>query len=260
MGILFSSISSFFESLTSNQKTIVIQCGLLVFWLLVVFYQTIEIGWNGRFPVLRLKKKEGMTAEEVDKKIKGEFARYISGLDAYNHDINRHDQSARVLITHKLDEIVFPKIANLDEDQRELMRRTVLYTLLVMNMENHYVDASQTQEKLIGYLADKFKKLVLAVRPFLESWDECYIVCYDILSQWWAVVGSAIHTKTLTDLETDYTRVDMLQDPTWKKRIEATITKHKKTVANIEKMPSVRPAVLRYFEDEHYAAPTFLNN
>ena len=260
MGVLFGSIGTVLEHLTTNQKWAVIQGILLAFWLIVVFYQTVEVGWNGKFPVLRLKKKEGMSPDEVDKKIKDEFSRYIAGLDAYNHDIARHNQNARVLITHKLDEIVFPKTDTLDEDRRELMRRTVLYTLLVMNMENHYVDASQSQEKLLTYLADKFKKIVLAVRPFLESWNECYIVAYDILSQWWAVVGSAIHSNTLTDLETDYTRVDLLQDPTWKRRIENTIARHKKTIANIEKMPSVRPAVLRYFADEHYATPTFLND
>ena len=251
---------SFLSYLSSEQISILIALVAAVVLLVIFAHQTIEIGWNGRHPVLRLRKKEGLTMEQVDRRIRDEFARYISGLDAYNHDISRHDQAARVLITHKLDEITFPKLASLDEDRRELMRRSVLYTLLVMNMENHYVDASQTQEKLTIYLADKFKKIVSAVHPFLESWTECYIVSYDILSQWWAVVGSAIHSKTLTDLETDYTRVDMLQDPTWKRRIETTIARHKKSVANIEKMSSVRPAVLRYFSEEHYAVPDFLND
>lgn len=257
MGYLFSS---FWENLDREQVWAIIQGVFGVFILCLLIFQSIDFGWHNNHPTFRLKKREGLTAAEVDKKIKDEFARYISGLDAYNHDIARHNQNARVLITHKLDEIVFPKVASLDEDRRELMRRSVLYTLLVMNMENHYVDASQTQEKLILYLSDKFRKVVAAVRPFLESWNECYIVSYDIISQWWTVVGTAIHDNALTDLETDYTRVDLLQDPTWKKRIESTITRHKKTISNIEKMPSVRPAVLRYFEDEHYAAPTFLKD
>ena len=260
MGVLFGSLSSIIQNLDTEQVWVIIQGIFGIFILCILVFQSIDFGWHNNHPTFRLKKKEGLTEEEVDKKIKKEFARYISGLDAYNHDIARHDQDARVLITHKLDEIQFPPIVTLTEEGQALLRRTVLYTLLVMNMENHYVDASQSQDKLIFYLSEKYKKISMSVHLFVEDWQECYIYAYGILDQWWTIVGQAIHAKTLHDLETDYTRVDLLQDPTWKKRMDTTITKHKKCVANIEKMSSVRPAVMKYFEDEHYAVPSFLHD
>lgn len=235
---------------------------LLVFVVVVSAIIYLKAGFTLNFGKvgMRVVPKKGLTVKQVEEHVRATFKRYIAGLDTYNQDIARHDQDARVLITHKLDEIQFPTKYPIKDGNAELMRRTVLYDLLTMNMENHYGNAAQSSSSLIFYLADKYKKLVHTVRPFLKNENDCYIVAYEILNQWWSIVGKSIHYRASNDLKTDVSRQDLIQDPTWERKMKATVERHQNIIDSVEDMTSIRPGVLRYFLDEGLPLPEFVKD
>ncbi len=229
---------------------------LLICALFVAFRRRFRVKAHG-FEV-ESDEDRGLSAREIDKRIHQVFRQYLGLIDSYNRETARHDHDCRIIITHKLDDVAVPVEYAKSEVSGELMRLNIRYELLIMNLENHYDDATQSEQKLTGYLSDKYGKLVTVVSPFVRDPDDAYFVAYQVLCSWWVTVGNAVHSRAVYDLETDGSLVDALDDPAWKRRIRDLVRSHQNTVSTIEGYPTPRPAAILYFTAANIAVPDFL--
>ena len=235
--------------------TLVIVVAILI--AVVGFGFRIHLGWDG-FEVR--VDRQGISPKEVDKRIHRAFRQYMGLLDSYNRDIQRNDQNCRIIITHKLDDVAVPDMYCRNEVDEALLKLNIRYTLLVMNMENHYDDATQSFEKLTNYLRDKYAKLVVVASPFMRESEDAYAVAYEVLTSWWNIVGSAVHERSVGDTQLDTSRIDAVDDMTWKRHIKDDLARHQNTVETIDNYPSIYPAVMSYFNLQHRSFPEFLRS
>ncbi|NLW46666.1 MAG: hypothetical protein GXY86_04945 [Firmicutes bacterium] len=224
----------------------------------------VRFGAKNWFPTFSIEsaRSEGVTREEmeaaVQAKVLEELGSHLFAMELYKDNCCQYDMNTKTLIAHKISDIEIPIFTELDLIQSQILVLTIKVELLVLNIENHYFQAAETEETLAVYLQKRFECFFRVFSKFSDDVKANRKSAFFVLKDWWGVVSPALFCmiKQRQDIH-GYTERLFTED-VWVKRM-GDVKKDLDNVAEVLSQHGDVTVIIRnYFIANSYDVPTYL--
>ena len=157
-----------------------------------------------------------------------------SAMDVYKDGMAHYEEMAKTLIAHKLDDIVVPDMISVDETYMQILDLTLKMEMLLLNIENHYIQSALTHESLKTYLLRRYERLMRIFNSFSSDTMENYRVAFIVFNDWWSIVCPALLTSITQKKLLNSSSLSVFDETSWHNRIVADSEELSRVEHNLE--------------------------
>ena len=220
--------------------------------LLIVQHQGLKLHFEfrGVLPSFDIEssRPKGMTKKEVEKLVDDKVESHLSAIAVYKDGLKQHEENAKILIAHKLDDIKIPESQSISDDFFQILDLTLKMELLLLNIENHYVQSARTMDNLKEYLVRRYERILRIFNTFSSDAMENHRVAYIVFKDWWSIVSSVLVASIDQKRVLNNSVLSVFNESSWKHRVEVDSEELEQVKNNFE-TADIQEILRDYFAD-----------